>query len=153
MENNKKKDINYLIERYPKIFVDYEGNPERVNWYCPVGWIDIVDNALGIMQQHIDSVNNWAIRKSEAYKLIEQVTCTQIKEKFGGLRFYYEGGDDFCVGIVRFIENHSYNICESCGTNQDIGYTEGWISTVCRKCSENYKNTWKQKNIENGSIS
>lgn len=57
---------------------------------------------------------------------------TQIKEKFGTLRMYYEGGDDTTSAIVSFAENMSETTCEVCG---DVGqvYGGGWISTLCRK--------------------
>jgi len=62
------------------------------------------------------------------------LTVTQIKEKFGGLCFYYFGGDDEISGMVRFAESLSYSTCESCGTTNEVGQTEGWIYTVCKPC-------------------
>ena len=139
------KNIEYLIQKYPLIFKDYEGNPGRVNWYCPKGWIEMVDVACYQIQSHIDNMNLWAEKNPEKNQPVEQLTCLQIKEKFGGLRFYTGGGDGYCQGIISYIGDLSYSICESCGSNQDIGYTKGWISTVCIKCKDNYKNQWEPK--------
>ena len=36
-----------------------------------------------------------------------QVIAIQVKEKYGGLRFYYSGGDDYIHGIVAMAENLS----------------------------------------------
>jgi len=58
----------------------------------------------------------------------------QIKEKFGGLRFYYSGGDDYIDGMVSMAESMSYTICESCGTTENVGNTKGWIYTCCKSC-------------------
>jgi hypothetical protein len=58
----------------------------------------------------------------------------QIKEKFGGLRFYYSGGDDEISGMVNLAENMSYGICETCGTTENVGRTQGWIYVVCKSC-------------------
>lgn len=140
------KNIEYLIDKYPKVFEDYHGNPGRVNWSCPEGWIDVVDEMIDHIQNHIDNHNKWA--KTDGDK-IEQLTCLQIKEKFGGLRFYTSGGDEYCYGIVSFVEAYSYEICQDCGSNQNVGQTiSGWITTVCEKCKVNYKHEWKSNNNE-----
>ena len=77
-------------------------------------------------------------RKGELCKIYEapQITAVQVKEKFGGLRFYFHGGDKFIQGLVSFAESMSYHICETCGTTLEVGQTEGWIRTICRKCLE-----------------
>jgi len=139
------KDIDYLINKYPKIFIDYDLNPGRVNWSCPEGWIEIVDEMCDNIQRHIDNRHFWAVKNSEQNNPIEQLTCLQIKEKFGGLRFYTNGGDEHCQGVISYVENLSYSTCEKCGTNQNIGYTKGWISTVCIVCKDSYNNQWEPK--------
>jgi len=58
----------------------------------------------------------------------------QIKEKFGGLCFYYYGGDNFIDGLVNFAENISYRVCEECGSTHKVGQTQRWIYTICKKC-------------------
>jgi hypothetical protein len=60
----------------------------------------------------------------------------QIKEKFGGLRFYYSGGDDYIDGMTSLAESLSYRICEYCGTTKEVGITKGWNITVCSTCRE-----------------
>jgi hypothetical protein len=60
----------------------------------------------------------------------------QIKEKFGGLRFYYSGGDDYIDGMTSLAESLSYRICEYCGTTKEVGITKGWNITVCSSCRE-----------------
>jgi len=61
---------------------------------------------------------------------VAQVTVNQIKEKFGGLRFYYSGGDDEISGMVRMAESWADIACEQCG---GIGKRRsgGWIRTLC----------------------
>lgn len=61
---------------------------------------------------------------------IEQVVATQVKEKYGGLRFYYGGGDDTIDAYVRFAEYLSERTCDVCGApgKQRDG---GWIVTRC----------------------
>jgi hypothetical protein len=54
----------------------------------------------------------------------------QIKEKFGGLRFYYDGGDDKIDGMVRMAEAWADRSCEECGKPGTTRNT-GWIKTLC----------------------
>ena len=59
-----------------------------------------------------------------------QVVAVQVKEKFGTLRFYYNGGDKVVDGIERMAESMSAVMCEECGTpGRSRG--GGWIRTLC----------------------
>jgi hypothetical protein len=69
----------------------------------------------------------------EVPKPITQVTLDQVKEKFGTLRFYYQGGDDYISGMVSMAESMSGVICESCG-NPGEQTRGGWIKTICEPC-------------------
>jgi len=79
----------------------------------------------------------------ERYETIPQVHASQVKEKLGGLRFYYDGGDNTIDGMVWLAEHMSDHICEECGSTKDIGRTSGWISTLCKHCAKGKQN-WKQ---------
>lgn len=134
-----------LIEKYPKIFEDYEGNPSRVNWYgVPEGWLPIIDILCGSIQNYIDKVTKYIDGKPVK---IQQLTCSQMKEKFGGLRFYANGGDDFTEGMIYMAEYMCENTCQDCGSKEDIGRTQGWITTLCRNCAigngDRAMNSWK----------
>jgi hypothetical protein len=64
------------------------------------------------------------------------IMITQIKEKFGGLCFYYHGGDNYIDGLVSLAESLSYRTCEICGSTKDVGMTQGWLRAVCKSCYE-----------------
>jgi hypothetical protein len=60
----------------------------------------------------------------------QQVVVSQVKEKFGTLRFYYHGGDKVVDGMVRMAESMSAVTCEECG-NSGERRGGGWIITLC----------------------
>ena len=66
---------------------------------------------------------------------IAQVTLDQVKEKFGTLRFYYSGGDDYISGLVSMAESMTGVTCEECG-NPGTSRGGGWIHVYCEPCEE-----------------
>ena len=128
-----------LIQKYPKIFEPYEGNPYGVNWGIPDTWIQLVDDLCGAIQSHVD---HWKIWDKDGEHRCSQVKCTQVKEKFGSLRFYYSGGDAQVDGMVSLAAHMSYYICIDCGSREHLGRTEGWVSTKCQSCAEKNEDTW-----------
>lgn len=61
---------------------------------------------------------------------IPQVVAVQVKEKFGTLRFYYNGGDEYTHGISVMAEYMSATTCEECGS-RGRRRPGGWIQTLC----------------------
>ena len=115
-----------LVEKYPKIFAqrfdDMRTTAMCWGFDCDDGWYWILDRLCNSVQNYID--NN----------KIPQVTATQVKEKYGGLNFYYTGGDSMTDGMVWLAESMSYRTCETCGSTNNVTQTEGWIYTRCEKC-------------------
>lgn len=70
----------------------------------------------------------------------EPVRIIQIKQKFGGLRVYYDGGqnDSGISSIVMHTEQLADLTCEVCGTIETVNkrYIRGWVSTLCDTCKE-----------------
>jgi hypothetical protein len=58
------------------------------------------------------------------------IEVQQIKEKFGGLRFYYDGGDERISGLVDMAETWANHTCETCG-NKGQKRSGGWVRTLC----------------------
>ena len=57
----------------------------------------------------------------------------QVKEKFGGLRFYVNAADDRYDGMVDFAEYMSTRTCEICGAWGTLE-AKGWWNTLCDSC-------------------
>jgi hypothetical protein len=56
---------------------------------------------------------------------------TQVKEKFGGLRFYINDGSKEIHDRITEAETKSYSICEMCGEPGEIRRDIGWYRTLC----------------------
>lgn len=131
MEDKNKITKDDIREDYPKI----------IN--CPLaigeGWSSIVYYLCSFLQFHTDRNDR------------PQIKAVQIKEKFGGLRFYTESHYDFAHGAISFAESLSDKTCEYCGSMEDVGKTRGWITTICRSCVEDHDNitldNWKPLKI------
>ena len=111
----KRELQQQLKERYPLIF-------SEVGIECGDGWYTIIDKLCSNIQCYI----NW---KSEN---CSQVVAEQVKEKFGGLRFYHRGGvgNDYINGLVTMAEAMSEVTCEVCGDRGTLR-TGGWMKTLC----------------------
>ena len=55
----------------------------------------------------------------------------QVKEKFGGLRFYINSGTDEMYDRISKAENDSYEICERTGKPGKLRNDIGWYTTLC----------------------
>jgi hypothetical protein len=73
---------------------------------------------------------------------VPPVTIAQIKEKFGELRFYYDGGDVKVVGMVSFAEFLSSTICQNTGNRGSLCKRGSWYSTLSPEEAE--KNNFTQ---------
>lgn len=58
----------------------------------------------------------------------------QVKEKFGGLRFYAQGGTARSRALIDAAEALSITICERCGNLSHLRNRGGYMTTVCDCC-------------------
>jgi len=111
--NSELTDI--LKNKYPLICPSY--------FSCDDGWYNIISNVLYVCGDHAD-------RRLKDFKFV------QIKEKFGGLRMYAEGADDFINGVVRMAENLSYHTCEITGKEGYLCSNGRLLKTLCAEEAE-----------------
>ena len=106
--------IDKLIEDYPSVFKDMESTS---NYNLPSGWYLLVDKLCSNLSVLLDEEHK-KIKENHEEPLF---MLLQIKEKFGGLRFYYmmnTQNDDLYQEIRKLIdiaEDTSYNTCEITG--------------------------------------
>lgn len=76
---------------------------------------------------------NEALLRAGGRKLTKEYEITQIKEKFGGLRWYDNGAP---TEVHKIIEKYSYiadHTCIICGRPATVR-TSGWIFPYCDDC-------------------
>jgi hypothetical protein len=135
--NKRKLEEEKLLKKYPKIFrqKDLPMTQTGMCWglECGLGWFWLIDNLCGCIQSYID---NNAKYNPEIF----QVEAVQVKEKFGGLRFYTNGECKEIHGMIWLAEQLSCYICENCGSTENVTQNnKGWIRSLCSKCRKIYK--------------
>jgi hypothetical protein len=109
------------------------------NWFRPQG--PITDTLIpfglpgdGWFQVIWDLCEKLEALGEEALKGFE---VTQVKEKFGGLRFYYKGGNPELIDpLVSEAEVKADETCEQCGKPGRLRGNRGWILTLCDECDK-----------------
>lgn len=130
-------------ERYEAFVKELETQyPEMYhNVYCGIsineGWFEIVRQMSAIMHHHVKYNNERRARLLVDNKYNQTIPeelsfpeVHQIKEKFGGLRFYADGTDEFCEGVIRMAEAMADITCEYCG-KPGKHRSGGWVKTLC----------------------
>jgi len=114
-----KKEIQ---EQYKDLFSD-----KFYDFSISDGWLTIITSLLKSIENDIK------------YNDMPDVKIIQIKQKFGGLRVYYDGGNDATRGMVTMSMVITEETCEDCGSTEDISQTSGYIRTLCTKCKNNHE--------------
>ena len=136
-----------LEAAYPNMFSQTYGGVA-----VDAGWWPVIESLCANIQSHINHRNSQRERllKENPYghtvpDAVPQVVVAQIKEKFGGLRFYYEGGDEQIHGMVRMAEAWADRSCEECGA-PGKSRRSGWIKTLCDAHEAERQERKKQSN-------
>jgi hypothetical protein len=97
---------------------------------------------------------------SHISRILPDYQIHQMKEKFGGLRFYWaphwvdEIEPDVqererrrakeVEALVDAWEIISYLVCEACGAEGSLHDRDGWYKTLCHVCAGNREGEWKK---------
>lgn len=142
----KEELQNKLYEKYPKIFRQKDLSPQEtcMCWgiACGDGWYNLIDTLCENIQMRVNNVNRARKHRRENSPTtlvptndeIMNVEAVQVKEKYGGLRFYSYGGDQYVDGLISMAESMSYLICTECGNAAKPQKPRGWIYTRCNDC-------------------
>lgn len=131
-----KKFEDQLVKDFPSIFRQYGGDPREtcMCWglECGNGWYDIIRSLCQTITYHEKHLKRYD-------KEFEPVVFEQVKEKFGELRIYYIGGDDYVNGAVDMAVTMAAITCEACGKAGTLK-VKGWMRVTCEECEKKSNN-------------
>ncbi len=142
-------DDDELFEQLAKAYPDLMQKSRQEHLGVGEGWFTIIKTLCGLISYRVSQARykiGYALEnpgskyikpmeelEAELAAAIEELpVIDQIKEKFGGLRFYYSGGDDRIENYVGFAEAMAYHTCEECGAPGEARNT-GWVKVRCDK--------------------
>jgi len=112
-----ESEIEQRKERWPFLCRDV-----YCGWHCPPGWYPAVEKLCDLLER------------------IGGVQLAQVKEKFGGLRFYVDGGPYLAHELIKACEAASIMMCQDCGAPGVLRKNGTyWVATLCDKCGEGWK--------------
>lgn len=76
----------------------------------------------------------------------------QVKQKFGGLRFYAQGGTARAQALIDAAKVRSSKICERCGKLSHLRNRSGYMTTVCDYCWTSWRNG-RRADMRRGHVS
>ena len=86
--------------------------------------------------------------------LFREYEIYQIKEKFGGLRYYWGAPEQsetlLAAGreLVDTAEARSFHICEQCGAEGAVQSHRGWLVTLCEEHHQERAAEVEQRYVE-----
>ncbi len=113
----------WLTGRYREILHIPDGC-KTFGFECLSGWTWLLDGTLQLII-------------SQAKGHDPEFEILQVKEKFGGLRIAYRGGNDSISAICDIAEISSVYVCEVCGQPGTNELLQGWQTTRCHRHKEN----------------
>lgn len=154
---------NYLEKKYEPLYSRGYGG------FCiGDGWFDLINNLsyelcrkwLHAKQEYefaslnVGKEDMWGRMIDDACvrELAEKVEeerllipkAKQIKEKFGGLRFYVGAASKEQHEIIWYTESISNTICEKCGA-RGKHRPSGWVKTLCNKHWKDHQDEMKKR--------
>ncbi len=99
--------------QYEVIDMNLDKAQEALDLCIGPGWVPLVSDLI-----------------NEIRKVAPETEVLQVKEKFGGLRFYVGSTPRKVHDLISEAEAASFTICEMCG-NPGKPRPGGWIKTLC----------------------
>ena len=137
---NEKLDKK-LVDNFPLLYSDRHSPMQSTcmcwGFECGDGWFDIIWDLSSRLEPLIKKIMT-------EEPLLLPPKASQVKEKYGSLRFYMTRGSDEIFHLIERAEELSSKTCEECG---DYGEERGggWIRTLCLKCYQNWEEICRKR--------
>jgi len=120
-----------LYRECPILFGDHTKSMRETcmcwGFECGDGWFDLIFT----LSRKIEAI----VTKLPTE---ERPVAMQVKEKFGGLRFYMTSHHDEIEKLISQAEYDSERTCETCGKPGTL-HTDGWWRCLCDICEDAYQ--------------
>ncbi len=124
-----RKNTKYLHEKFRWYNPPKENGmwlPIHINIACHDGWFKLIKELSENIQKELTKLD---------INLKKDFYVEQIKEKFGGLRFYVNFIPSNKISeLIKIAEEKSYTICEDCGKKGKLRGDLPWVLTLCDEC-------------------
>jgi hypothetical protein len=143
---------NYLTRKYPLLYRDRHSSMQTTAMFwgfsCGDGWFNIINTLSQVLSEpYLSAKREYECGLERGTLVPEELerrrlkmellkenhpVAMQVKEKFGGLRFYADNVTPEMDYYIRFAEAQASNTCEVCG-DRGSSHGGGWIRTLCGK--------------------
>lgn len=111
-----------LIDLYPELFSGLDSRQafSLFGFECGPGWFDLLKDLI----IEIKALG------------LKDLRVSQVKQKFGTLRFYTNWTTDELEDAVEKAEGRSEETCEICGKPGNLRKSGMWYHTSCDECTK-----------------
>jgi len=117
-----KEYTKQLVESCPIL---YRGG---FSFECHGGWFELISD----LSMKLEVICEQAHMQGTPINKLPK--ASQVKEKFGSLRFYMTHGLEGMHELIEKAEDVSDGICDKCGSPGEIRSDGGWHRARCKKC-------------------
>lgn len=117
-----KKNTEHLARNYPSLYRDLGANPRQS---CMAFGLEVGDGWFKIIDELSAKLNPLG------------VVASQVKEKYGTLRFYTYNNTDEAFNYIDDAEALTEVTCELCGEPGTMS-DKGWVKVRCEECKDKY---------------
>ncbi len=114
-----------LCRECPNLYADRQASMTTT---CMCWGFDVGDGWFNIVYELSKKLEALIVALPDDQR--ELTRASQVKEKFGGLRFYMTSSTDEMDRLIDDAETECYKTCEKCGA-PGKPRKGGWISTLC----------------------